>query len=255
MKKTALLAAAAAMMMATPAAAQGYLGLEYGNTNIDFLGSDSDADKWEGEGAFGWNSGSWGGQIGGSVGNLQFDGGDADFTNFNGHLYWDGGAWKIGGLVSVTNVDDGDEATDTTYGIETMFETSANSNIYASYTTGESEFFFTDWDVWNLDAGVNFYASPNMRFGGFVGAGNVDAGGLDADTFSFGINGEFQPWSAPVSLTAGWNSYEIEDLDLETSAFTIGARWNFGGGTLQERNNATPFTTTGGMVSRIYGVN
>ncbi|HYD88310.1 MAG TPA: hypothetical protein VEA80_12615 [Vitreimonas sp.] len=252
MKKTALLAAAAAMMMATPAAAQGYLGAEYGNTNIDFFGSDTDADKWQGEGAFGWNHGSWGGQIGGSVGNIDAGGGDVDFYDINGHLYWDGGAWKLGVMAAQTQVDDAD-AEDTTYGLEAMFDTSPNSNIFASYTMGESE-FLTDWDVWNFDAGVNFYTSPNMRIGAFAGTGNVDGGGLDADSFSFGINGEFQPWSAPVSITLGWNSFEIEDIDLESNTFTVGARWNFGGGTLQDRNNATPFSTPTGLVSRTYGV-
>lgn len=253
MKKTTLLAAAAALMMATPAAAQGYLGVEYSNDTIDFLGSDTDIDLWEGEGAFGWNSGSWGGQIGANIGTLESDGFEGDFSSFDGHLYFDGGAWKLGGLLASTQVDDGGGLEETMYGIEGMFDISPNSNIFASYTTGESE-FLTDWDISNFDAGVNFYASPNMRIGGFVGAGNIDSGGLDADSFSFGVNGEFQPWTAPVSITLGWNSFEVEDLDLEASTFSVGARWNFGGGTLQERNNATPFNTPAGLLSRIYGI-
>ena len=31
-------------------------------------------------------------------------------------------------------------------------------------------------------------------------------------------------------------------------------RWNFGGGTLQERNNATPFDTNTGYANRLYGI-
>jgi hypothetical protein len=257
MRKTAFLAAAAALLTATPAMAGGYVGLGYSNTDIDFSGS-TEVDTWQGEAAVGFSGGGWGGQLGGSFGNLDFDsGGDADAWAVDGHLYWDGGAWRLGAVILHTDLDfgsgGGGSLDETVYGVEAMFNTSPNSNIFASLTTGEGE-FLADYDVWNLDVGGNFYASPNVRIGGYVGTGNVDFGGIDSDTFSVGVNGEFQPWAVPVSLTAGWNYHEADDISLETNSFRIGARWNFGGGTLQERNNATPFTTRGGFLDRTFGV-
>lgn len=258
MRKTAFVAAVAALMTATPAlAAGGYAGVSYSNTDLEFFGSDTEIDTWQGEAAVGFSGGGWGAQLGGSFGNLDFDtGGDADAWALDGHVYWDGGTWRIGAVILHTDLDfggGGGSVDETVYGIEAMVNTSPNTNIFASLTTGEGE-FLADYDVWNLDVGGNFYASPNIRIGGYIGTGNVDFGPADSDTFSAGINGEFQPWAVPVSLTVGWNYYEAEDVSLETNAFRIGARWNFGAGTLQDRNNATPFATRGGLLDRAFGV-
>lgn len=255
MKKTALLAAAAAMMIATPAAAQGYLGLEYGNGTIDFGGPDQDLDVWQGEGAVGFGgTGNWGGSIDGSLGNIDAGTGDADFWTLAGHLWWQGSGWRLGGVVATTSVDDGGSLDETQYGVVGSWDFSPNASLWSSYTLGEVDSGGPSADLSNWDIGANFYASPNIRIGGFIGFGNIDTGGGDLDTSSWGINGEFQPWSAPVSITAGWNSFEVEDAGVEASAFQIGARWNFGGGTIQDRNNATPFETNTGYVNRLYGV-
>lgn len=257
MKRTAWLAAAAALMAATPAGAQhGYLGANYNSGDVDFLGLGSaDVEGWRGEGEVGWTGGGWGGQIGGSFGNAEFDGGgDSDYWTANAHLYWDGGSWKIGGVVATINADDFN-ADETAYGIEAMFDISPNSNIWGDVTFGEFDFFgFADFDTWNLDVGGNFYSGPNVRFGGYLGTGNLEVGSSDFDSFSWGLNTEFRPWSAPVSITLGYNSYEVDDLDSESSNFNVGARWNFGGGTLQDRNNSTPFSTSTGNLGRFVGL-
>lgn len=253
MKKTALLAAAAAMMMATPAAAQGYLGLEYGNGSVD-VGVDQDLDLWQGEGAFGFGgTTNWGGQFDASIGNVSADTGDADFWTLGGHLWWQGSGWRLGGVVTTTSIDDGGSIDETQYGVEGSYDFGPNTSLWSSYTMGEVDSGGASADLSNWDIGANFYASPNVRIGGFIGFGSIDIAG-DVDTTSWGINGEFQPWSAPISITAGWNNFEIEDANIEANAFTIGARWNFGGGTLQERNNSTPFDTNTGYVNRLYGI-
>jgi hypothetical protein len=254
MRRTALLAAAVALI-GTPAAAEGYLGARYGGGDIDFLGG-ADLEVWQAEGAVGWNSGSgWGGQFGASFGNVEFDsGGDGDAWTADGHLYWQNGSWRFGGVVATTQLDFDSSTSldDWVYGLETMFETGANSNIFASVTVGEAE-FLADADTWNVDAGANFYAGPNTRFGGFVGFGNLDFGGGDSDSLSAGLNTEFQPWSAPVSITLGWNYFDADDAGIDATSWNVGARWNFGGGTLQERNNAVPFTIQTGLLDRFYG--
>lgn len=254
MKKTALLAAAAAMVAATPAAADGYLGGRYTSADIDvILETGVEADAWQGEGAFGW-TGALGGQVGGTFGNIDVEGEEIDYWNGNVHLYWDTGSWKIGGVLAHSEFEDAD-TDETVLGVETMFDVSSNANIWGSLTRSEFEFFIADFEAWNLDVGANFYASPNVRFGGYVGTGNVDAGGGDDfDSIAFGVNTEFQPWSAPVSITLGYNYFDIDDINAGSTSFNIGARWNFGGGTVQDRNNATPYTTNNGNMSRILGI-
>lgn len=254
MKKKTLLLAASIALLATPAAAEGYLGVRYGGADIDFLG-DAEVDVLQVDGALGWNSGTWGGQVGASFGNLEFDGGgDGDAWTADGHLYWQNGGWRIGGVVATTQLDfgSGTSLEDWVYGAETMFDIGPNSNIFASATMGQAE-FLADADTWNIDAGANFYASPNTRFGGFLGVGNLDFGGGDANTWSAGVNTEFQPWAAPVSITLGYNHFDADDAGIKSDSWNVGARWNFGGGTLRDRNNALPFTIQTGLLDRFYG--
>lgn len=256
--RTALLAAVAVIIAATPAAAEtgGYLGLEYANADFETLFGDDELEGWQSEGAFGWRGGGWGAQIDGSFGNLEESGGtDGDVSTIDGHLYWDGGNWIVGGVITHTNMDfgSGGSADETAYGVEALFAFTPRSNISASLTVGEAD-FIADADTWNLDAGVNFYATPNIRIGALLGTGNLDSGPNDFDTFTAGIDGEFQPWSAPVSLTAAWRHYETDAIDLEANAFQVGVRWNFGGGTLQDRDKVTPFTTYGPLRDRMNGI-
>lgn len=258
MKKIALMAAAAALAVAAPAAAEtgGYLGLEYGAADIEFLGDD-ELTVWQGEGAWGWRDGAWGFQLDGAFANIEEDSGtEGDAFSLNGHFYWQSDAWRFGGVVAHTTIDpDGSSSSaETVFGVESMFDIGPSANFYASLTAGQTEFIL-DADTWNFDVGANFYATPNARIGGFIGFGGADfSSGVNVDSFSAGIDGEFQPWSAPISLTAAWNFFEIDDSDLEASSFRVGVRWNFGADTLQERDAAIPFTTYAPLLDRVDGI-
>lgn len=248
MKKSLLLAAVAALFGIGPAAAEGYLGASYSSTELGNV----DVDTWQGEGAFGLNSGGWGAQLNGTLGNLEANGSDADFYTLDGHIYFNGAGWRLGGLVSYADVDDGGGYDEINYGIEGMFDLGSQANVFASYVIGESD--FGDLDVSSFELGMNYYVTPNARIGANFNAGTVEDSPFKEDTRGFGINGEFQPWSMPLSLTAGWNQFEVVDTEIpESETFSIGVRWNFGGGTLQERNNAMPFEAAT-MLGRIYGV-
>jgi hypothetical protein len=251
MKKTALIAAAAALFVATPALAQagGHVGVGY--TSTDFDGDD--AETVQVEGAFGSSAGTIGYQVDAGIGNTDFDGGDGDHYTVAGHLYWNGGAWRLGGVVANNNFDFGtSDVTETVYGVEGTFDLGANAVLLGSYTVGESE-FLVDLDTWNADLGVNFYFADNFRVGGAVGLGNLDAGATDFDTTSYGIGGDWQPFTTPVSFTLGWNRFETDGAFDDYDSWSIGARWNFGG-SLRDRDNATPFETRAGLYQRLYSV-
>ena len=257
MKKTALLAAAAALATASPALANGYVGLEYGAGNIDGGGPDSDTDGWQGEGAFGFGGAGWGAQVDGGIGAVDSDAGDIDALELAGHLWWDGGGWRLGGVLAMTQVDadTGGDIDEWAYGVEGAWAIMPSADLIGSLTAGESDADGGgDADLWNVDFGGIYFVSPNISLGGFLGFGNVDGGGADSDTFSFGINGEIQPWSFPVSVTLGWNTFDMDDADASSDVFTIGARWNFGGGTLQDRHNAAPFDTNTGFADRLFNI-
>lgn len=221
MKSVLLLVAAT--MIATPAAAGGYVGLEYGNTDLN--GGGGEGDIWQGEGELGWKHGNWGGQVGAQLGNLAFDtGGDTDFWGLNAHLFFDGGGWRLGAVIASTTLDFvGGEVDEVAYGVEGMLDITSNANLFSNFTVGELDFIGGTYDTWNLDAGANYYFTPNIRVGASVGTGNLERPGVDIDTMSYGINAEFQPWSAPVSITLAWNSFELVDTAI-TSAVSAWAR-------------------------------
>jgi hypothetical protein len=249
MKKTALLAAAAALFAASPAMASGHVGATYGTTEADT----ADVDTWQVEGAFGASSGSFGFQLDAGLGNAESDFGDVDTSTLAGHVFWNGGNWRLGAVIATANLDDGSLETDeSVYGVEGTYNLGANAVIVGSYTIGESE-FLVDLDSWNADIGLNYYFTDNLRVSGTIGSGNLDAGGgFDLDTSSLGISGEWQPWTTPVSFTAGWSTFDA-DLFGDYDTITVGARWNFGG-SLRERDNDTPFETRAGLYQRVYGV-
>lgn len=251
MKKTALLAAAAALFMATPAMAQsgGHVGLNFGNTETDT----DDFDTWQGDVALGGAHGAVGFQVDGGFGSSDSGGTDVDHYTVAGHLYWNGGGWRLGGVVAHTTLDgDGDSVGETVYGVEGTLDLGANAVLLGSYTVGESE-FIVDLDSSNADIGLNYYFTDNLRAGVNAGTGNLDAGSGDFDSSSLGINAEWQPWAMPLSFRAAYNTFEVDDVFGDFETLTLGARWNWGG-TLRERDNATPFDTRTGLYQRVYGI-
>ena len=248
MKKTALLAAVTAMFAATPAMAGGSVGLSYGNTDS----GGSDFDNWQVDGSFGHSAGSWGFQLDGSLGQLD---GDSDVYGYGGHLYWQSGSARLGGVVTGSNVDGGGglEIDEFVYGVEGSYELSPNVVIGGSGTLGTVDLFGIDVDSWNVDANVAFYGTPNFRIGGTAGIGNLD-GTTDTDTSTLGLDAEYQFSSIPISLTAGYLHFETDGSSLDTDTLTIGARWNFGGGSLRDRDNATPFNVRTPLYGRVLDI-
>jgi hypothetical protein len=174
-------------------------------------------------------------------------------------LYWGGAGWRLGGALAFSNFDAGAgaESEDVVYGIVGTHDLGPNTVLDGSATFGEIDIFGADVDTWNIDAGLNFYTASNFRIGANIGVGNLDAGGgADADTSSGGINAEWAPFaSTPVSFIAGWNHFDVDNAFLggiETDTLSIGARWNFGGGSLRERDNSTPFETRTALYPRAF---
>ncbi|MGH6949731.1 MAG: hypothetical protein ACREH4_02590, partial [Vitreimonas sp.] len=199
MKKTALFAAAAALLTATPAAANGYLGAQYMTGESDVLLGNADSDGWQGEGAFGFGSTGLGGQIDGSHGNIDLDGTGIDFDawSLGGHMWWNFGSWRLGGVVVAANADGPGpfEFDETAYGVEGAWDLGPSVVLIGTMTTGDGEFAgVLDYETFNLDIGARLYATPQIRLGGFLGTGSADIDGVgEADSLSFGLNGEFQP--------------------------------------------------------------
>lgn len=251
MKKTALLAAAAALFAASPAMAQsgGHVGVNYGNTDS----GTSDADTWQIDGALGGTSGSLGYQFDAGVGSSDTGSSDVDDYTLAGHLYWAGENWRLGGVVAMSNLDGGSVSVDeTVYGVEGSVNFGPSTVVLGSYTVGESELGI-DADTWNADIGLNHYFTDNFRLGVTAGTGNIDIGIGDTDTTSLGVSAEWQPWTTPVSFRLSYDTFDIDSNANSLDTLAFGVRWNWGG-SLRERDNATPFEIRTGIYQRVYGI-
>ena len=76
----------------------------------------------------------------------------------------------------------------------------------------------------------------NFRLNANIGYASVDAGaGNDDDAMIYGVGGEYQFASFPVSIAAGYNTADFDGGDVDT--WTIGVRYNWGG-TLRDRDRS-----------------
>src|SRR5690606_3777220 len=119
----------------------------------------------------------------------------------------------------------------------------AEGQLYLSRTTIDGAISYSeaddaDGELTAIDLGLTHFFTDNFSLGGGVGYGNADVGPFDVDATNIGVNGEYQFSAMPISLFAGYTHGEIDDLDVESDAFTFGVRYNFGAGSLFERNRS-----------------
>lgn len=224
-------AAVAAALIAAPALAQstvssGYVGAEYGRTEVDVAGSDDEADAWgiDGVVAFGVGQGSLGVQLDASYANSD----DADGYGANAHLFTRNDSYLFGGFVGLSDGDGSDTAY--TVGLEAQkyLETVTLAGVLAY---GDSDDNQGD-GVWGLGGEVRYFATDNFRLSGGLGYADADGEGL----VSIGLGGEYQFETAPISVYANYARSEFEDSDLSTDTISVGVRYNFGGTTLKSRD-------------------
>ncbi len=234
-----IIGAAALLAVAVPgvAAAQtGYVGATFGNVDVDGAG---DADFYGVEGAVAFaGSGSIVFEVDASIT-------DSDDTDegygLTGHVYSRSDAGLFGGFVGIGSSNDSDTWT---VGLE-------GSKFYTNWTLAGAVFYANnddaDADGYGVNAQARYFVHDNFRLQGNLGWATVDAGGAgDDDVFSYGLGGEYQFASIPVSIGAGWNHFEGDDSGVEADTLSIGIRYNWGGSLRdRDRNGASQADITG----------
>lgn len=251
MKRTALLAAAAALLGAAPAAAQGYVGLQYGAGESGlFLGS-QDVDTLQLEGAYGFAlSPNWRAQVQGDFSRIEVSpGGELNSWSLGGHVWWQAESWRLGAGVATSQYDDASDANEWSYAVEGSYDLGESFVVRGSYSDSTTDATGLDVETQMLDLALAYYATPNIRLSVAGSTGELES---TADATGFSVGGEFQPWSAPVSLTLDWSTYEVDLVEGESDALQVGVRWNFGAQTLRERDEATPFHLDTGFYDRLF---
>ena len=251
--KKYLLGAAALLAISAPgvaAAQNGYVDLSYQSAEADVGGFEADGEGWTLGGATSWGGdGTFGVQLDALVGEAE----DSSSYNVGGHLFTRNGNYLLGGFANYGNVDvdGGDEADFWTVGLEGQYYLS-RTTLDGSLSYGEGDDI--DAEFTGLDLGATHFLTDNFSFNGGVGFGTIEGSGFYVDTVSYGLGGEYQFASAPISLFGGWQHAEIDDLDSDADSINVGVRYNFGGQTLLERNRSGASLSRGGGLGRFAGL-
>ena len=231
--KTLVFAAAGALalLVSVPAhAATGYVGAQYTRAQTDAGASDDDADIFGVEGAVAFDASE-------SLG-LDIDAGYADsddvdsVSSATAHLYAKGADYKFGGFVGLGDVDE------TVWSVGVEGQKSWNAFTLAG-AVGYANADDSDADIYGADIEGRFFVNDNFRLDAKASYANIDVQPTDADAWSVGVGAEYQFASAPVSLRAGYTHSELDDLNVDSDAFTVGIRYNWSP-SLKDRNDNGP---------------
>ncbi|MEQ1817672.1 MAG: porin [Terricaulis sp.] len=223
-----ILGAAALLAVAVPgvAAAQtGYVGVNYGNADA---GAGNDQDFYGAEGAVAF-AGS--GSIVFEVDAAVVDSDDSDTAyGLTGHVYSRNDSHLFGGFIGVA---DSNDSTTWVGGLEA-------NKYYTNWTLAGAIFYGnnddSDADGYGINVEARAFVHDNFRVNANIGYASVDAGaGNDDDVMLYGVGGEYQFASFPVSIVAGYNTADFDGGDVDT--WTIGVRYNWGG-TLRDRDRS-----------------
>ncbi|MBC6981459.1 outer membrane beta-barrel protein [Caulobacter sp. 17J80-11] len=229
----------AAAFAAPAMAADGYLDLNYGQ--VGGFGTDLDRIQLGGAvstevGASGWNV-----QADAQFSRLSEGGSSVSYSEGAVHAFYRDDRFAAGGYFNV-----GDIETIAVYGLgiegKAFFDraTISGSIGYESLEAGPS-----DADGWDGSLGAKVFITDNFT----LGAGFDYADVNDSSVTTWSVGGEFKPDSMPVSFYAGYANHEADTffpiVGDEADMWKIGVRWNFGGGTLKDRDRSGPTMRTG----------
>lgn len=251
--KKYLLGAAALLAISAPgvaAAQSAYVDLGYQSTEADVGGVEADGEGWTIGGATAWGGN---GGLGVQLDALYGDAEDSSTYSVGGHLFTRNDAFLFGGFANYgnTDVDGADDFDAWSVGLEGQYYLS-RTTLDAALSYGEGDDI--DAEFTGLDLGATHFLTDNFSFGGNLGFGNIEGGGADADTLTYGLGAEYQFASAPISIFGGWQHAELDDADADADSLGIGVRYNFGGQSLFERNRSGASLSRGGGLGRFAGL-
>lgn len=219
-------AAIAALMSAGAAHANGYVGAAYQSTDFGG-GSDTETPSINGAILLGEHF-----QLNGHY--ATNDDIDVDAIGLDAFLFNRGETSAIGGYASYQSIDLGPSSADE-WGLGVF------GQLYRGNTTWTGQLGYNDTEgdvsVIHLDGEWRHFFTDNFSVQGNLGYGDVevDSGG-GGDYWSAGLGAEWRFTGTPISIYGGWQHVDIENGEIDSIG--IGARLNFGAGSLLDRNRS-----------------
>ncbi len=244
MRKNMLLGAAVVLAAAFPSLASaqvsGHVGAAYDNGKLHF-GSSTDYHGWSGDGVAAFDlGGGLGAQVGvtyldNSIGSTSFNS-----TGVDAHLYHRDAAWQWGGALGYNSTKlDGLGTVHTWTGAGEARWFMPSSSLGASLAYQRESISHSSSHSWRLAGDGRFFISDNFDLYAGLGYETLSGSG-SAHGWSGDVGAEWQFDSIPISIYGGYSQGRLDGSGSHTQADTwmIGARWNFGGGTLLQRDHS-----------------
>jgi hypothetical protein len=234
MKRTLLLSVfALAVALPATAGTPGYVDFSVGTVDLSNPTGSLDLDTVSGGGSVAVNlSGAWNAQFDGSLVRYEI----ATARNFAAHVFHDGGNWAVGGVFDYWNIYG---AAQWTLGLEAQVTLGAFV-LEGGASTGNIEDGPSNVDVWNAEASVTWFATPDLSFSGTVGTVAYDVAS-DAGSTTYGVEAEYRFDQSPFSLFVAYERADVEGLiEYEADSWGLGLRYGFGDGSLQARRDEGP---------------
>jgi hypothetical protein len=251
-----IIGAAAMLAVVVPgvaAAGTGYIDLGYARSNLDSGGPDTDVDTWAAGGVAAFDAHALGVQLDARVGSAEPESGSSiDFWGVGGHLFKRNDTWLVGGYAGIGNVDAG-SGSDTD-----EWTVAAEAQYYMAQTTLTGALSYSEADDANLDTtaidlGVRHFVNDNFAIDANIAFASLEMSGSDTDATSFGVGGEYQLASVPVSIFGGYQHTEVDDANLDVDSFGIGIRYNWGGTLFDRDRHGASLPRRAGGFSRMLG--
>ncbi|MGH7026801.1 hypothetical protein [Brevundimonas sp.] len=231
MKTVFLASVAAATLIAAPALAQdavGSAGIGYVHTDTE--GFKTDGAQLDGVSAF-KVAPEWTVTVNGAVTYSNSNAGDDTAASGAAHLTKTFGSdLRAGGFVGVTDI--GDANTFTVGGEVQKYLASATLTGLVAYTDLDGA------DAWTFGGDAAYYVNPSLRLNAGVSYNTIDADVVgEVDAWAYGAGAEYQFANSPFSVYGTYQRVSLDDVDVDSDTFMIGARYNFGS-TLQSLDRA-----------------
>jgi hypothetical protein len=233
-----LLGAAAAMAIVAPGVASadtsGNVAFSYNSLDDDNDGSKEDYLALSG--AVVTNlSGNWNLQFDAEMGDMNHSDHTDTFATATAQAFWRDDMWAFGGFAGFTS--------DETNG----YILGADASVYLDRFSLSGTAFFggdredSDDEITGAGVSGSFFLSDNFSLGADVSWYEFDfGGGNDQDGTVYGVNAEYQFAGSAWSIFGGYHTSDEDyfGTDKEVDSFSIGGRYNFGTGSLIERDRS-----------------
>jgi hypothetical protein len=224
--KRALLCGVAALSLSGAAFAQGYVSGNY--ADLDGV------DMWSLNGRY-----ILGEHVMLDAGYSSLDG-DVDIFRAGGHVFWTGADWLLGGYVGGEWVNTtGGDVDNWVAALESQYHT-GRVTLQATVQYGEMDTpVFISFDQWNVNGALRWFVSDNFALEANAAwlDTTVNPIGVSDDGSYFGLGAEWQ-FHDCLSVFAAYRHSDVASTTTEIDSFGIGLRWNFGEGTLMQRDRS-----------------